>query len=163
MKMKKTSLIGIGALVLAAAGFGAVMTMSDKIGENLVYYWSPKELVANGEKAFGPTIRLGGIVKPGSLTWDKDKTHLTFYVAEDRHGTEPNIKVVSSELPPQMFREGIGVVVEGTYDRSGTFTSNRLMVNHSNEYKAPHEVDDKPVDWKNSINAGDPQASKEQK
>lgn len=160
--MKKTTLIGIGAMVLAAIGFGAVMMMSDKIGENLVYYWSPKELVENGEKAYGPTIRLGGLVKPGSLVWDKDKTHLSFEVVEDRTFAGHAIKVVSAELPPQMFREGIGVVVEGTYDRSGTFTSNRLMVNHSNEYQAPHEVDDKPVDWKNSINAGDPQASKVQ-
>ena len=36
-----------------------------------------------------------------------------------------------------MFREGIGVVVEGTFDKSQVFSSNRLMVNHSNEYRPP--------------------------
>jgi cytochrome c-type biogenesis protein CcmE len=43
-----------------------------------------------------------------------------------------------------MFRDGIGVVVEGTYDRSSTFTATRVMVNHSNEYRAPHPVDQPP-------------------
>jgi cytochrome c-type biogenesis protein CcmE len=38
-----------------------------------------------------------------------------------------------------MFREGIGVLVEGTLTRGGTFTSDRLMVKHSNEYKAPED------------------------
>ena len=38
-----------------------------------------------------------------------------------------------------MFREGIGVVIEGTLVKGGHFESNRLMVKHSNEYKAPEE------------------------
>ena len=41
-----------------------------------------------------------------------------------------------------MFRESIGVVVEGTYDQSQVFSSNRLMVNHSNEYRAPKPGED---------------------
>ena len=40
-----------------------------------------------------------------------------------------------------MFRERIGVVVEGSFDRSQTFTSSRLMVNHSNEYRPPKPGD----------------------
>jgi cytochrome c-type biogenesis protein CcmE len=47
-----------------------------------------------------------------------------------------------------MFRENIGVVVEGTMVRGGYFQSNRLMVSHNNEYKAPeagHPVDQKEL------------------
>jgi cytochrome c-type biogenesis protein CcmE len=40
-----------------------------------------------------------------------------------------------------MFREGIGVVVEGTMTEAGYFESSRLMVSHGNEYRAPHEGD----------------------
>jgi cytochrome c-type biogenesis protein CcmE len=36
-----------------------------------------------------------------------------------------------------MFRPGIGVLVEGTMTKGGIFESERLMVKHSNEYKAP--------------------------
>ena len=42
-----------------------------------------------------------------------------------------------TSVPPQMFREGIGVVVEGTVAKDGVFESHRLMVSHGNEYRAP--------------------------
>jgi cytochrome c-type biogenesis protein CcmE len=41
--------------------------------------------------------------------------------------------------PPQMFREGIGVVVEGELASNGVFECDRVMVKHSNEYRAPEE------------------------
>jgi cytochrome c-type biogenesis protein CcmE len=55
-----------------------------------------------------------------------------------------------------MFRDGIGVVVEGTFDQSGVFTSSRLLVKHSNEYKAP-EDGQKPGDWKATVSAATPE------
>jgi cytochrome c-type biogenesis protein CcmE len=60
--------------------------------------------------------------------------------------------VVSRETPPQMFRERIGVVVEGTFDKSQTFSSSRLMVNHSNEYRPP-KPGDGPDKWKDTVSA----------
>src|SRR5437764_1356908 len=47
------------------------------------------------------------------------------------------VHVKSNGVPPQMFRVGIGVVVEGTMTRGGYFQSDRLMVSHNNEYRAP--------------------------
>ena len=38
-----------------------------------------------------------------------------------------------------MFRDGMGVVVEGKFGRDGLFRSSSLMVKHSNEYRAPME------------------------
>jgi cytochrome c-type biogenesis protein CcmE len=59
------------------------------------------------------------------------------------------VHVKTTSVPPQMFRENIGVVVEGTMVRGGYFQSNRLMVSHNNEYKAPdtaHPTDRKSLD-----------------
>ena len=59
------------------------------------------------------------------------------------------VRVKTSTVPPQMFRENIGVVVEGTMVKGGYFQSNRLMVSHNNEYKAPeagHPVDRKELE-----------------
>ena len=107
------------------------------VGENLVYYWSPTELVAAGDKAKGATIRLGGLVEAGSL--QPDGTTLHFKVTDGK--TE--VPVTTSAVPPQMFREGIGVVVEGTVDQAGNFQSRRMMIKHDNEYRAP-ENGEKP-------------------
>jgi cytochrome c-type biogenesis protein CcmE len=49
------------------------------------------------------------------------------------------VHVKSNGIPPQMFREGIGVVVEGTMLRGGYFESDRLMVSHNNEYRSPKD------------------------
>jgi cytochrome c-type biogenesis protein CcmE len=122
----------VGALAVAAAAFGVIT--AGGIGENLVYYWGPTELHAAGEKAVGATIRLGGQVAPGSVAYGEGSA-LTFDVTDGRAA----VKVRSTGVPPQMFREGIGVVVEGTTTPAGQFESQRLMVSHGNEYRAPGE------------------------
>jgi cytochrome c-type biogenesis protein CcmE len=132
----------IGAVAVAAAALG-VLTVGG-IGENLVYYWGPTELHAAGDKAVGATIRLGGLVAPGSVTRPSAGSGIEFDVI-DRQGGRVHVR--SSGVPPQMFRESIGVVVEGTMTRAGHFDSNRLMVSHSNEYRVPG--DDPRVDVKN--------------
>jgi cytochrome c-type biogenesis protein CcmE len=117
------------ALAVAAGALGFIAF--GNLGENLVYYWSPTEMQAAGAKAQGATIRLGGLVAPSSL--HQSDAGITFDVTD---GT-CTIPVHTTAIPPQMFREGIGVVVEGTVASDGVFTSNRLMVKHDNQYKAP--------------------------
>src|SRR5207302_9045695 len=86
-----------------------------------------------GGEAYGAPIRLGGQVAPGSVRLIGGAWALAFDVT-DRKSI---VHVKSNGVPPQMFREGIGVVVEGTMTRSGYFQSDRLMVSHNNEYRAP--------------------------
>lgn len=126
----------VGALLVAVAAF-LVITVSG-IGENLVYYWAPADIEKNGDKAVGATIRLGGMVVEGSIKGGVDGSALEFDVTDHK----ATVHVKSSGVPPQMFREGIGVVVEGTMTEAGYFESSRLMVSHGNEYRAPHEGDD---------------------
>jgi len=128
--MKRSRLYLIIALALAAIGFAVIA--GSGISRNLVYYWSPTDITHAGDKAYGATIRLGGLVSPGSVHMGKG-SQLDFDVT-DQHKI---VHVKSTGVPPQMFREGIGVVVEGTMTRAGYFQSDRLMVSHNNEYRAP--------------------------
>jgi cytochrome c-type biogenesis protein CcmE len=118
------------ALGVAAIAFAVIA--GSGISRNLVYYWSPTDLTHAGDRAYGATIRLGGQVAPGSIRMGNGSA-LDFDVT-DRKAT---VHVRSNGVPPQMFREGIGVVVEGTMTRGGYFQSDRLMVSHNNEYRAP--------------------------
>jgi cytochrome c-type biogenesis protein CcmE len=124
----------VAAVLVAAAALLAIT--AGGIGKNLVYYWGPTELHAAGDKAIGATIRLGGLVKKGSLVRQTDGSTLEFDVIDRPGGS---VHVVTHSVPPQMFREGIGVVVEGTMTSAGHFESRRLMVSHSNEYRAPDD------------------------
>jgi cytochrome c-type biogenesis protein CcmE len=132
----------IAVVALLVAGTGLSLVAFGNIGENLVYYWRPSEMLSQGEKAYGPTIRLGGQVKPGSIEWNEQHTTLQFQVMDSEKPDAAHVLVRTSEVPPQMFRERIGVVVEGTFDQTKVFQGSRLMVNHSNEYRAPKSEDD---------------------
>jgi cytochrome c-type biogenesis protein CcmE len=92
-----TLLLAGGALTWIAVG---------NMGNNLVYYWSPAEMKTHGSEAVGATIRLGGQVVAGSI---KAGNPLRFQLSDG----SATVDVSTTEIPPQMFREGIGVVVEG--------------------------------------------------
>lgn len=123
--------LALAALAAVVSAFGYLIYGG--IGENLVYFLSPKELLAKGTAAYDVPVRLGGQVVPGSVQWNADRLELRFRVTD---GAE-QVSVRSKGAPPQMFRDGIGVVVEGRYRRGGEFESHNLMVKHSNEYRAP--------------------------
>ena len=128
--MTSRKLFLVAAVGVAVAGVSWIAF--GNLGENLVYYWTPTELRDHAEKAEGATVRLGGMVKAGSIV---QGTPLPFVVTD---GTA-EVTVRTTEIPPAMFREGIGVVVEGSVDGAGGFDSKRLMVKHDNSYKAPKD------------------------
>lgn len=122
---------GVGAVaVIGAVG----MLLAGGLKENVVYFLTPSELVAQGTSAVDRPMRLGGQVKPGSVSWDAEQLDLRFVVQD----SVSEVHVASTGAPPAMFRDGIGVVVEGSMRPDGTFESTNLMVKHSNEYRPPH-------------------------
>ncbi|MDQ2930044.1 MAG: cytochrome c maturation protein CcmE [Gemmatimonadota bacterium] len=137
----------IAALVIIVGGFG-YLTYGG-VGDNLVYFLTPAELLAKGPAAFDTPVRLGGMVVPKSVVWDADKLDLRFRLT-DGAGT---VLVHAIGAPPQMFRGNIGVVVEGKYGPSGVFESHNLMVKHSNEYHPP-KPGEKPSDMYRTLQKG---------
>ncbi|PYQ31816.1 MAG: cytochrome c biogenesis protein CcmE [Acidobacteria bacterium] len=139
MKPNRFLFIAIGVSALAFAFIAA-----SGINKNLVYYWTPTQLRASGGKAYGATIRLGGMVAPGSI-----RRSGTTGVEFDVQDAGTLVHVRSTGVPPQMFRDNIGVVVEGTMTRGGAFECHRLMVSHNNQYRAPkpgHPVDQQQME-----------------
>lgn len=123
------------ALVLSLAAIGGAFAylLYGGLGANVVYFLTPSELLAKGDSAVGAPVRLGGMVAPGSVVWEPDRLALRFRLTDGAR----QVNVQSSGAPPQMFRAGIGVVVEGRYQSDGSFRSTNLMVRHSNEYHPP--------------------------
>jgi cytochrome c-type biogenesis protein CcmE len=130
---RKRQLIAVIALLVAGGALAFVA--SGVMEKNIVYYLDVTELLKRGTSAENAPVRLGGVVQKGSLQWDAQRLDLGFQVGMADTG-QPSVHVASKGSPPQMFREGIGVVVEGRYDGQ-VFTAERLMVKHSNEYKPP--------------------------
>lgn len=127
--MKRGWIIG-GAVVIVAV-FGWLLFGG--LEKNVVFFLTPKELLAKGTEGIGVPVRLGGQVKPGSVKWDPQTLNLRFTVTDGAR----EMQVHSTGAPPQMFRDGMGVVVEGRVGAGGVFEATGLMVKHSNEYRAP--------------------------
>jgi len=136
------------AIVIIVAAFGYLLYGG--IDKNVVFFLTPNELLTRGSAAYDVPVRLGGLVQPGSVKWDADKLDLRFVVM-DSGGQSVNVH--STGAPPQMFRDGMGVVVEGRYHRNGTFESTNLMVKHSNEYRKP-EQGGRPTEMYKSLQKG---------
>jgi cytochrome c-type biogenesis protein CcmE len=130
----KKRLAAIGAVLVAGSALAALSMGS--LEKNLVYYWSPQELLSKGGDAVGATIRLGGVVQKDSVRWDAKTLDLKFRLSESPEKLAAAVEVDSKGTPPQMFQEGIGAVVEGVYN-GDVFHADRVMVKHSNEYRPP--------------------------
>ena len=125
---RRWALLGAGVLVAAFAWL-----LYGGLDSNVIYFLTPAELLAKGTRGVDRPVRLGGQVKPGSVKWDDKSLVLRFSVTD---GTG-DVAVQSTGQPPQMFRDGMGVVVEGRLGRDGVFQCSSLMVKHSNEYRPP--------------------------
>jgi cytochrome c-type biogenesis protein CcmE len=142
---KKRIGLAIGACAFAG---GLLYLVVGGIGKNLVYYWGPTQVLAAGPEAKGASIRLGGLVAKGSIV-KGEGSNLRFVVTDGK----ASFPVRCTSVPPQMFREGIGVVVEGTVANDNVFEAHRLMVSHGNEYRAPN--DPEAVDLKKLMDSTD--------
>ena len=125
--------LALAALLVAGALIAYVALGG--IEKNLVYYMAPDALLARAAGSQQATVRLGGLVQTGSVNWNRDSLALTFRIGVAATGA-PNVPVRATGAPPQMFQEGTGAVVEGTFDGT-TFHAERVMVKHSNEYRPP--------------------------
>lgn len=115
---------------------GAIVGMSFlTLNENLVYFFTPSEAYAKAAELDGQLIKVGGMVKGGTVQWQPETLALNFVIT-DLKGHE--IAISHAGTPPDMFKENQGVVVEGRIGDAGkTMVSRNLMVKHSEEYKKP--------------------------
>jgi cytochrome c-type biogenesis protein CcmE len=127
MKSAKLPAVLVAVSVAGVLAFLSFGSMED----NLVYYWSPTELRSASTAAPTGMVRLGGLVKAGSVRVEGTNT---LFTVEDNGAS---VQVRTAAIPPQMFREGIGVVVEGSLGPDGVFESKRLLVKHDENYVAP--------------------------
>ena len=128
--MSRRSKFIAGGLVIVAAIAYLVWT---GVSSSVVYFVTPSELLA--APAPGKTYRLGGLVQPGSLRWEPKTLDLSFTLSDGK----ANVAVKHRGAPPDLFAEGRGAVVEGSWTPDGYFKASLILAKHSEEYKAPHE------------------------
>ncbi len=122
------------ALALIAAGAGGAALVVTALKDNVLYFYSPSDVVAK-HVAPGVAFRIGGLVKPHSLHHGKG-AQVMFAVTDGR----TSIAVTYAGVLPALFREGQGVVAMGALEPSGDFTASEVLAKHDERYMPPDVV-----------------------
>ena len=113
---------------------GAVALVLAALDENLSYFYSPSDIA---EAPRGRSIRLGGLVEESSVVRQDDGVTVIFWVTDMAN----RVAVTYKGLLPDLFREGQGVITEGTLGSDGVFVAREVLAKHDETYM-PREVAD---------------------
>ena len=128
MSKNKRVLLG-GIIILAAVSYLVI----GGVNEAIVYFVTPSELKAKESASNDKFLRMGGMVVKGSLQKDLQKLTYKFDLTDGA----TNFPVVFKGVPPDLFTEGKGAVVEGRIGNDGVFQATTIMAKHAEEY-SPH-------------------------
>ena len=143
-RKKKRLYTVIAGLTMLGVATALVLTAFE---DNIVFFYSPTDIA---EKALRPgqTVRLGGLVQAESVKKASDGVTTEFVITD----TNKTISVRYAGLLPALFREGQGVVTQGSLGPDGTFVASEVLAKHDENYM-PKEVADalkKSGNWKES-------------
>jgi len=127
---KRFALIIGGVAVLAVAA-GLVLYA---LNSNIVFFYTPTQ-VAQQEAPKGRNFRIGGLVEAGSV--QRDGTQVTFRVTDNVR----QIPVAFTGSLPDLFREGKGVVAQGSLGADGIFTATEVLAKHDENYMPPEAAE----------------------
>jgi len=128
-KGRRIALIAVALSVVGAAVGLALFSLSD----NIVFFYSPSEIVAKGV-APGAHLRVGGLVETGSVV-KSGEDKMRFAITDG----SKTIEVSYEGQTPDLFREGQGVVAEGVLEGSNAFLAQTILAKHDEKYM-PREV-----------------------
>ena len=108
-----------------------VFVVLKSLEENVVYFFSPTELYNKEDISFNKKIRVGGLVKDGSII--NNQTSINFIV------TDLNNEIIVSYKGslPNLFSEGKGVVAEGKLKDKKYFIADKILAKHDENYMPP--------------------------
>jgi cytochrome c-type biogenesis protein CcmE len=125
---KRLAMIAAG---IAALGIATALILN-AFRSNLVFFYTPSEIVAN-KAPIGHDFRIGGMVVDGSLQRQADGVTVRFVVTD----TVKSIPVLYKGILPDLFREGKGVVAQGKLGADGVFQADQVLAKHDENYMPP--------------------------
>ena len=127
-KVKSRIIFLMFLLILAVF---VVFIILKSLEENVVYFFSPTEIYSEENISLNKKLRVGGLVKEGSVT--SSKTSITFIITDLNN----EIIVSYSGVVPNLFAEGKGVVAEGKLKDKKFFIADKILAKHDENYMPP--------------------------
>ena len=106
------------------------------LSKNMVYFYTPTQVI-NKEAPINKSIRVGGMVVPGSIIKSKSSLNVIFQINDLKN----TISISHDGLLPDLFGENQGVVVTGSLDSKSNFVANEVLAKHDENYMPPEVAD----------------------
>jgi cytochrome c-type biogenesis protein CcmE len=120
----------LGILIFIATGLSLAIGLSlYALSNNIDLFFTPTQ-VAAGEVTPGQRIRVGGMVKEGSVEHSDETLQVSFITTDYSN----DVRIFYSGILPDLFREGQGIVAEGTMTPEGLFVASRVLARHDENY-----------------------------
>jgi cytochrome c-type biogenesis protein CcmE len=119
-------------VALVAVGGAVVLAMS-AMRAQASFFYAPGDVATKG-LPLDRAVRIGGMVKRGSLRRHPDGVTIDFVVGDETAATIP---VRYRGITPDLFREGSGVIAEGRFSADGRFVATEILAKHDENYQPP--------------------------
>lgn len=120
----------LGIILFITTGLTVAIGLSlYALSNNIDLFFTPTQ-VAAGEVTPGQRIRVGGMVKEGSVEHNQSDLEVSFVTTDYSH----DVQIFYSGILPDLFREGQGIVAEGSMSPEGTFIASRVLAKHDENY-----------------------------
>ncbi len=120
-------------LVAVAVVAGAVLLAMWGLRDQASWFYAPGDVARKGVPLDRP-VRIGGMVREGSIERQPDGVTIRFLVGDD---TDAVIPVRFTGIAPELFRENSGVVAEGRFQPDGSFVASEILARHDENYMPP--------------------------
>jgi len=119
----------VAGLVVLSIGAGLVFKA---FRSNMVFFFSPSQVYAK-EAPQGHAFRIGGMIEKGSIKRVGDTLTINFLVTDTVH----TVPVDYTGVLPDLFKEGKGVVAQGSLGPDGVFHASEVLAKHDENYMPP--------------------------
>lgn len=131
MKAKNQRLILLGLAVVAV--IVAVLLAMSALRDQAAYFYAPGDIARKGVPLDRP-VRIGGMVRQGSIRRSADGVTIRFTVGDE---TPSTIEVRYTGIVPDLFKENSGVIAEGRFRPDGLFVASQILAKHDENYRPP--------------------------
>lgn len=124
-------------ILAAVAVLAAVLLAMSAMRQQASYFYAPADVARLGVP-LDRAVRVGGMVRPGSVERLADGVTVRFLIGDETRATIP---VTYRGIVPDLFREGSGAVAEGRFEPDGRFIASQILAKHDENYMPPRLKD----------------------
>ena len=125
------------SIIIVMVAFGITLILKT-FNDNVMFFYTPTDLIDKNITASNKIIRVGGFVKSGSIKRQDNSLDVTFTMTDNKN----ELTVYYTGILPNLFKDGQGSIAKGILRDRSEFIAEEILAKHDEKY-IPKEVVDR--------------------